>query len=55
MNNCKRYAPNQLFLGKCCYDTTTYEAYMTKQVNEKNFIKTFCSEKGAKYYTNKQG
>ena len=53
MNNCKMYANNKLFLGTCCYDTATYEAYITKQVNEKNFIKTFCSEKGAKYYTNK--
>ncbi len=44
MNNCKRYEDNKLSLGKCCYDTTTYEAYMTKQVNEKNFTKTFCSK-----------
>jgi len=42
MNNCKMYA--KLFLGTCCYDTTTYEAYITKQVNEKNFTKTFCSK-----------
>ena len=58
MNNCKTYADKRYgtdaALDECCYNTTTYEAYMTKQVNETNFIKTYCSEKGAKHYTNKQ-
>ena len=65
MNNCKMYAtmydlPRDTYslqetfsFENCCNDNPTYEAYITKQVNEKNFIKTFCSEKGAKYYTNK--